>query len=362
MIVQTGLTFGEHIGESFLLVDEGASHPYRVATEKADVVSLATGWCKTISHCEKVLAKLSDDGYAYAGEINLKQADTAELFRWGITRFPLVLVKSAVQKYIRRGHTQKAVDCAWAILRGDSSDWWLKRRLRIIAVEDVGWDLQVPSLESDADVLRTVAALAEAAKNREASSLFSITMAEINKSQDIDLPPWPSVVEKALAMCRGHKQNQMDLFEGHLTPGPVGLMHMSMYRQGLGFWDMFLMLCAVALDDGRELVPLDEGSMIDPQPLAQLDWWTQDQHTFVGKAALKKFDSHRSFDDLGDIQFYCESDTSAPLAEQSLLAEGRQANARRLGFSTYPDMVDWWEGVLRDDIRKSIERHLVRFE
>lgn len=360
--MQSPLMF-DNKGKMWLLVDSHSNTPYRVVTrDGAGTPQFRTGWCKTLSYCERTIASLELEGWEFQWEIDVRNASAEVLNGFRLSKIPADLLRSAMQKYIRRGMVQEAVNCAYTLMASDGM-WWLQRRLPILMVEDVDWRVELPFWSTEDQALDVVASMARHPKNREASWMFmqawaSLDMIAVADFYQLSLDivrGYP--LEVARQLCKAHQTESMDQVWKCMEM-PAMAPRFEKVKRWIGMygqlsatkWDAYLPLCAMAIHLTSTRPTDVEFEIIDhpePEVVKTVDWWTQDIHTWVGRAALKPITTERySLERVGDIQFNCESIKTGPTQPGTRWeAEALDAEAQRLGFASQVAMRDWWASV-----------------
>lgn len=346
MIVQTGFVFNE-VGESYLITDPDSEKPYRVVTVPNGGVAVAeTGWCKTRDYVEKTLSSLTEQGYEYKGSVDYVNGDPLLLAKLRVSKWSPSDLKSSIQKYVRRGYIQEAVNVAFALTSTREGEGWLRRRLAVFAIEDVGWEyLAVSPL---ADLYRHVAWLASVPKSNEAALLTTVA-----KMQGAAAHHDPYVTETVKAFG-------IEAFNYQHLPELMGMCQTDFARsivdaagrktmQGFRADDIeFLKAAAViAAFDSPVGLP-DDGTLPDydtPVMPEELAWWSTDGHSAVGHQA-KRIAAKRLGADpehLDWVWFYAESAKIEPKRECRWEDEAREQIAEWCRVSTYDQLLDLWE-------------------
>jgi hypothetical protein len=297
--------------------------------------------------------------------------------------------KSAVQKYIRRGEIQSAVDSASGLLRLPGGTNALSRRLSVIAAEDVG-PLWIPAVvaitrarrprDPDADagaLLAAVAGLASLPKSKEAYWLAGTCWLGRRRPRAVSRFALGRAIEsgdyreavaiymaarEARCWRRGERVIDELLERAHAGSAVAkAVVESALWREGQGGFGIdelaaAAVIAAVDQPDGA-LPTLPAINYAPPNPARKLDWYVYDGHTTVGRAAIARVAGRRGLrrDALSWLQFNCESIVLGPREEPSRWKhQALEFDAVTCGWKTAADGDRLWQ-ALRDEIRAEIE-------
>lgn len=216
--------------------------------------------------------------------------------------------KSALQKYIRRSETEKALRAARSLWRMGKSP--AIGRLKIIVPEDahcaIGLLDQVSDDMSEAAYLGIVKAVADGPKDKSSCPL-AIAMdedsdmerlvpdAELIRQHLMDRLKLPMVARHIFKLCQmGRQEDVMEMLgNGNVVKTLIG-------RQQAGtVWgddSTLLVIAAIRYAQGDYDVAMQpalvEPHTIPPMRLDEIDWYCLDFHTAVGRVAERIFLSH----------------------------------------------------------------------
>lgn len=241
----------------------------------------------------------------------------------GLLRYDTGTLKSALQKFVRRGMAPQANAVALALDQlGETSS--LLRRMPVIVAEDCGWQkgwmvpsmvdlLKVGSVEPGT-ILKFVTAMCSGPKDKDACGLFDGAFWKLHKDGYVDVPDLEQKLEAAIArgdeveaalLCVGvHKEKlgvaanpvwKVMIQAATRLPGGeelAAVIDAFKRRAAMGVFDtdrgLIMAACLEGLFHwsdgwaGKDLpaeAPVDEAMRVIP-------WWCLDMHTPLGKIAL----------------------------------------------------------------------------
>ena len=294
-------------------------------------------------------------------------------------------LKSAVQKFVRRGMAEEAAATAVALARRGQP---LFKRLPVIAAEDVGWEFVAPVFRAcrelgetglfertSEQVLPAVAklarALAQAPKDRDCIGLMGLgALANERAPVSPAMPDLRAAIEKkdellAMRHCErfvAGRQRRLvwDLFrlmaseKGGAIEAHVEAIRGESYLGVLQGDELILMAAAIfAMTGSKEerAFPWAAADGAVSEPRDWLPWYVFDMHTKEGAEA--KAQLAREGEDvarINDLWWFWESS----LTENEV---GRLARRERLERG-YVDWAEW--GFLRGRVRSLVEESLRR--
>lgn len=219
--------------------------------------------------------------------------------------------KSAVQKYIRRSNVEKAVRSA-KVLYGLNRVQAI-RRMKIIVVEDAFSAVEVLKYFHDnmslKEFLQVVTVIAGAPKDKSLCSLgWELTDGPLSGKVASSFPKiewlqenllskeqYREVVIQLFKLCKLKRFS--DIYEVfHYDQDPVVRQCLDRVAGGT-FWESdsaLLLMAAIRFKRGDYLVkdlilPKINENEVQPLKLAELDWYTLDFHTHVGRIAERFF-------------------------------------------------------------------------
>jgi len=377
-------------GTVWILVRSGGEKPFKVMTVDGKGRSVAvTGWCSSQGYVEGKVAKLLEEGWEFAGRADVDSLTDEQRAMFRVTVYHVAELRSAVQKYIRRGQVQKAVDVAYTLLGDRGEMWWLSRRLPVICAEDVGWGYMPALLEvmddpSEADVIEMAARLAAAEKNKDAGWLVELAVRRKERFADSDrLGDLAAefVVDgryvDALACLWLLKDEEVraasavlwGLSESEVVRA-IGYVCNRRLQVGAGNWDgAYLLACwLLALKhDPPSVWPLPDcltvQSYVDARHVVdEVDWWCFDQHTWLGKRCIGRVARRVGMREhvLAELMFNYSSAVLSPLrGDEEYRDVAFEVMAKEFGFSSDADAEETWRRV-SDDVKECILWHLRR--
>lgn len=247
-------------------------------------------------------------------------------------------LKSAIQKYVRRGEITKAVSTAAEMLEVPGGQASLERRLLVICAEDVGWEW-VPALAAaisrgmkPEQVLDAVASLASLPKQKEAYWLANTVWGGRHRIPMLTVDDLLAEIgardyQAALAiLIEGDERDKLRGVGGitaalyqvaeRSTPATEALIR-SVLKQFRGTAGELWSAAVIAAIDQPESLPsalprVSWTALPRPKPL---DWYTQDGHTRIGGIGLSMVVKRNPMigrDSLTEMMFDFESIKLAP--------------------------------------------------
>lgn len=325
------------------------------------------------------------------------------LFAPKLSPFHPAELKSALQKYMRRGEVEKATGAAAGMLASGVEGWvGLAKRIPMILVEDMGWEwmgrvYQVAKNwplgktghkpEHERQMLEVVANLATVPHTKEAGWLFGMGLEGLKKAQ------WytPVALEKAInegnyeesvRLCMAaHKERNFLQYHGLvrvITKAAEGapplaqqVVEGALWRLRKGGMEgdecMLICTCVMAILDRLEKEPLEWPAVQikrPPEPIAVLDWYGLDGHTYRGKAALHKVAQKHGLETghLSELMFFYESIKMNPERKARWKEESLEYVAHDLGYRSFAAGGEVWDKVkpevqalLEESIRNTLE-------
>jgi hypothetical protein len=350
------------VGESYLIVDSRRkTDPYRVvAVPDIGAATAQTGWCKTRGHCERTVQKLTDDGYEYMGELDPHDDSERDLLnRLRISVWSPSDLKSMIQKYVRRGDPDRAVDAAYALMGTKDGEAWLTRRLPILACEDNGWEYlpDVVGPKGEDALFTALAGLARVPGSHEAGHLNAVA------SEDtVDDPltrMWKEYLYQPVQLARELVATSSEFTRDVLRA--VQNAQGYFYRGG----DRGMLVAAGVLAihknlDGPEFGWPDQTHDQPMMPVAP-DWWSLDSHSSTGRIgvgiAAKKLGV--AFDTLANVMFFAGTFQVAEERDVLYDREAKAVYAKWCNYGTWDLVVStWseWEPVVREAMEGVIAR------
>ncbi len=310
----------------------------------------------------------------------------------GLGRFDTSLLKTCVQKAIRRGFTADAQAIARAIVRkGESSS--LRRRLGVVVAEDSGWQKiwMLPLLQkemTEEDILKLVAVASEGVHDKSCEPLMGRSRRINSKEGPADLSRFEEalIVGNVSYAARVIVQ-ELDPRESGTGKSPiwkvmtqvaqdirrdvpdlVEVVQAVKRRNGAGLLtnDRSLLTIATAqaltgktYDDSPKegWLMQDNWKQIQPQPSTMQNlaeyWWAMDPHSWVGKivgAILAKKNKVESVEYLNWCQFCVCSGVVNPARDHAYLEDWAFQIQEKFPGQTLATMTAKWNEI-RDDVR-----------
>ena len=295
------------------------------------------------------------------------------------------ILKSAVQKHTRRGETGGAYAAVTRLLALPGGRSALRRRLPVIAAEDVGW-WWIPAASvsddgplADAELLRTVTSLSSLPKSREAYHLadtvwdgrFPVRSVSGQAFRDaLAAGDHRTALALALAAREARQwrsgERLIDPLLGALQAAPeaAGLIgNAALRREAMGGSGTDeLMAAAVIAAIDRPSGPLPELPYVASPPASswQLPWYVIDSHSEPGRRAIRRVAMRKGmpFQMLAELQFSHESVRLGPAELPSRWhAQAVEMDAVAYGWETHAQGAELWS-VVRSEVRAEIEREL----
>jgi len=378
-------------GQIYLISRLQSDKPYMVKTVGPDGVKAETGWCKTRGHCAKKIQDLIESGYEYMDEVVLDEATAEELAALRLSKFHDAELRSALQKFIRRGMTDDAVSAASLIVGAQGGDWWLRRRLSVICAEDIGVEflervvVLARDAETEEDLLQLVGSMSMMPKTKAQSWLVEIANIEkVGNNGYSQLSLQASMMaDDAVNACRmiwsahdegdfmrGNAPLQRVLTEmaeqlGYPVEGQVEAALERIKMKGSAWEEMYMAFGAVLAIIDKPTEPTADWPMFrvpkEIAPITDLPWYTLDQHTWLGKAAIRKKAEKHSLPEktLSEMMFNFESAQVEPEIETVWRQIGLNAIAVEHGFGNAESFYEKWSRV-RPDLQDYIEWMIAR--
>lgn len=297
----------------------------------------------------------------------------------------LSLLKSALQKSIRRGEVELAATVTARLLAMDGGRSALRRRLPVIAAEDVGaaW-IPVATLdpEDDAVIPRVVAAMARAPKDKAAywlaatvwedryqvARISRVRLERTLRSGDHRQAVALALAAKATRHWRSGERLIGALREAIATRGTeaVQVGEAALIREALGgSGEAELIAAAVIVAiDGLVSVPTAANEAPSPATITRLPWYVADGHTAAGQRALRRVARRHGLPSRGltELMFSFESVRISPIEVPSQWASlARALDAEAYGWESHDHGARIWEAI-RADVRDEVERELQSVE
>ena len=296
------------------------------------------------------------------------------------------LLKSAVQKYIRRGETEKAARTASELLQRSGGRSALARRLPVIAAEDVGI-IFVPAAATDhgawADeqLLGVTAGLSRVVKSKDAYWLAATVWSDprpisqptaVRFLRELEAGDYESALRSAIAARDAKVWRSGDRVIGvlldRLGQGPVHARDIgtaALRREAKGGFGMDELVAAAiiaAIDQPADAPRPFPVHRAVPAQRPELDFYVADGHTGVGQRALHRVAIRYGLPvkTLTDLMFSCESIVLGP-AEIPSRWKDRAVWQETVasGFSSPEDAQRLWN-ALRPEVAREVERELAR--
>jgi len=378
-------------GQIYLISRLQTDKPFMVKTVTPDGAKAETGWCKTRSHCDGVIQDLIGSGYEYIDEIVLDEATPEQLAVLRLSHFHDAELRSALQKFIRRGMTDDAVSTAYLIVGSKNGDWWLRRRLSVICAEDIGieWLERVTVLARDAenerDLLQLVGSMSMMPKTKAQSWLVEIAYLRKDGNTGYSQHSLTSALQSddAIEACRiiwsAHD-------EGDFMGGPAPLVRVlsgmsehlggvverqvdaaieRIKMKGSDWEEMYMAFGAVLAIIEKPTEPTADWPMYRvPEhiaPITTLPWFAFDQHTWRGKSAIRKKAEKHDLSEatLADMMFDFESAKVEPEIMTVWREIGLNEIAIHHGFGNGESFYEKWSRV-QPDLQDYIEWMIAR--
>lgn len=341
-----------------MILDRGGESPYRTVGWSGGKPHALTGWCKTLSYCEK---QAHDAGGILVETVALGDLTEDERAQLRITPWAMGDLKSALQKAIRRSHVQLSADLAYTIAGDGGGLWWLGMRAPIFCVEDVGWDWlsRLPKTRLSEDMAVNLAVqLAASAKSREAGDLHAVASTRSENDESME--------GRCAYLLARYEEEGVDAAEWRLVGTTEHARHavdkaLWRARQGKGDDARMLVTGAFLACEGGTgwSPPMWEERAVTPRTVGEIPWWALDGHSTTGGKALtklaKRLKVKRNW--LNMVWFFAESLRVDPRRSRRWVREADDLWARELGFDHADEMHRWWETV-RDDAREAVEKEM----
>lgn len=299
------------------------------------------------------------------------------------------LLKSAVQKAIRRGETDLAYAAAERLLALPGGRSALARRLPVIAAEDVGWwwipaasvDGEGPNAE--AELLRTTTGLSSVPKQKEAYHLADTVWEERLPVSVVSADAFRDALltsdhRTALAIALAARERRQwrsgerlirVLAEAFADAPDVSRMaaESALRREAKGGsgTDELLAAAIIAAIDRPDGAPATLPT-VNPAvaSVLRLPWWVADSHVAVGERVLRRVAMRRgmSYRMLAELQFSYESVLLGPAEIPSRWrVQAIAMDAVAYGWGTDERGMDLWR-TLRPEVSSALERELSRLQ
>lgn len=294
------------------------------------------------------------------------------------------LLKSALQKYIRRGETDKAVAVAGRLLELPGGRSALARRLPIIAAEDVGITYIAAAATdhgewSDEDLVSVAAGLSRVPKSKEAYWLAATVWSDPQSVDEVT----PNALQRhlvhgeylsALRCAMAAKQRRtwrsgdrliaaLREAGGRAPAHAAAIVDASLRREAKGGsgTDELLAAAIIATIDR----PADPPDPFDPVPPTgdrqlNLDFYVADGHTAVGQRALRGVAMRHGLTVrfMTDLMFSYESLVLGPSEIPGRWkAQAQAQEARASGWRSVEEGRQLWES-LRSDVAIAVREEL----
>ena len=294
------------------------------------------------------------------------------------------LLKSALQKYIRRGETDKAIAVGGRLLQLPGGRSALARRLPVIAAEDVGITY-LPAAATDhgewdeASLLTVVARLSEAPKSKEAYWLAAMTWNDPRRVHDVTPVALSRDLTKgdhlgALHRVRAAKETRdwrsgqrlMSALHAHISGAPphaTAIAEAALRREakgGFGTDELLAAAIIAAIDRPSDPPPSFLKAARPSNHPIELDFYVADAHTAVGQRALRQVALRRAMPVklLADLMFSYESVLLGPMELPSRWkADAQELEARVCGWQSLETGRHLWHS-LREEVAVAIRREL----
>ena len=296
------------------------------------------------------------------------------------------LLKSAVQKYIRRGEADAAYAAAARLLAMPNGRSALVRRLPVIAAEDVGIT-SIPAstfardrIPADDEILDVVTGLSLITpKSKDAYWLAATVWDARYPAGDVSAARFRAALEDgdhrlALAIALDAHERRwwrsgprlIDILQSAVanrSESAQTIAAAALQREakgGAGTGELIAAAIIAAIEeDGVDALALPRRAARD-QPELRLAWYAADGHTSVGQRALGRVSHRRGYSPalLGNLMFcYCSGLVAPPEVPSRWQELGRALDASANGWGTHEQGAGLWES-LRDEIRAEIEHEL----
>lgn len=295
------------------------------------------------------------------------------------------LLKSALQKYIRRGEADNAYAVAHRLLTLPGGRSALARRLPVIAAEDVGV-AYIPAASGsgnepsdDADLLRVTTGLSVLPKSKEAYWLAATVWENRLPIGSLGGETLRDALEAgdhrgAVAMALAAREQRawrsgerlISVLQHALASGPtlgseIGLAALRREAKG-GFGTGELMAAAViaAIDKPQGPTPTLPSVAAPSQPRLELAWFVADGHTSIGQRALRRVALRRGLRPtmVANLMFCFSSVVLGPTEIPSRWqAEAREMDATAYGWGTHSRGSRLWE-ALQSEVAAEIQQAL----
>lgn len=217
------------------------------------------------------------------------------------------LLRSLLQKAVRRGRTDLAHNASY-VLAGHGDSIWLRSRIGIIAFEEC-WPLAM-TLYNEQNSSKALAEISTTVKNKEAAGLGSLAHA-LSEGKHSALTAAPD--SRAVKIVAAALRRPTDFFKWTLseckceTEMKVVLVAQKVFAQASWPWDKAFAAAGAYLSCQTD-TPIP--APIELTSTGEFEFWTAiDKHTPQGRIAIKKAASELSIrvDLLEWISFYIES-------------------------------------------------------
>ena len=304
--------------------------------------------------------------------------------------------KSALQKHIRRGEIDKAVMAGSALAGLPGGEAMLRRRLTVIAAEDVGWQLvpataealqaseQMSPPEAMKQLTGVAAALAGLPKSREAYWLAATCWRGRRIARDVSRSALTEALadgrhQDAMAICLAAIEARewrsgdrtIDVLTACLADAPRAAQEVGRWalrraaQGGFGIDELVASAVIAAIDHPADPLPsLVLPELIEHVEPLRLEWYTQDGHTDVGRRALRAVGRRLAVrtERLAALMFNYSSIVSGPSEQRARWRDEALAlDARAGGWESVEAGAREWSAV-EVKVREAIERGLAQVE
>ncbi len=300
--------------------------------------------------------------------------------------------KSAVQKHIRRGEGELAIGAATALAQLPGGVGMLRRRLPVVAAEDVG-PIHLPaaaaaaracaSLEPEEALpllLAATAGLASRPKSKEAYWLAATCWAGRREAATVTRSALDRALavgahQEALALCLAAHEGRawrsgarlIESLQTALADAPPSAQEIgkaALWREaqgGVGVGELLAAAVIAAIDRPADPLPkVSTATDLPPAIPIRLAWYTQDGHTVIGRGAMAAVARTTGIDadSIANLMFNFESIRLGPSELPSRWREEAMAlEAVDAGWGSVAAGKAEWE-TLRAAVRAAIERAL----
>lgn len=302
---------------------------------------------------------------------------------WRDERIPLL--KSALQKYIRRGNVDQAHAVAARLIALPGGRSALARRLPVIAAEDVGVHLLPASLvpgdgpEADTELLRVTRGLSALPKSKEAYWLAAsvwegrlpiggVSAADFREALEAGDHRLAVAIALTAREQRAWRSGErlISLLQHAIMDGPplaLAIARAALEREakgGFGVGELIAAAIIAAIERPDGPIPVLPSVAPPAAARLRLAWYVADGHTAVGRRALRRVAFRLGLLPklLADLMFCFESVVLGPSELPSRWQPQAVAmDAVAYGWRTHEHGAELWR-TIRQDVSSAIEGEL----